>query len=213
MFACVWIAPGLLFFTFVFLRFVNSGYLLFLSPPVFAWFGLLASELYGPGRRTLAWACMAVNVLIFLRAPVYCSYYEVRKFEREMGSVVASLSSIASPSEAMILGFDSHFMGYRHAGYYLPDYVTVEYPAVRLSSGLRIFTMQHRDTTLATGLADGYKSFIVFPLPQEGDEYRSYTAGIESRFTPNDLSYRSSGGRTFITGPISALATLFHADP
>jgi hypothetical protein len=156
---------------------------------------------------------MAVNVLIFLRAPVYCSYYEVRKFERELGSVVASLSSIASPGKAMILGFDSHFMGYRHAGYYLPDYVTVEYPAVRLSSGLRIFTMQHRDTTLATGLAGGYKTFIVFPLPQEGDEYRSYTAGIESRFTPDDLSYRSSGGRTFITGPISALATLFHADP
>jgi hypothetical protein len=156
---------------------------------------------------------MAVNVLIFLRAPVYCSYYEVRKFERELGSVVASLPRIASPGEAVILGFDSHFMGYRHAGYYLPDYVTVEYPAVRLSSGLRIFTMRHRDTTLATGLAGGYKTFIVFPLPQEGDEYRSYTAGIESRFTPNDLSYRSSGGRTFITGPISALATLFHADP
>ena len=213
MFACVWIAPGLLFFTFVYLRFVNSGYLLFLSPPVFAWLGLLASEIYRPGRRTLAWACVAVNVLIFLRAPVYCSYYEVRKFERELGSVVASLPRIASPGEAMILGFDSHFMGYRHAGYYLPDYVTIEYPAVRLASGPRIFTMQHRDTTLAAGLPDGYKTFIVFPLPREGADYRAYTAEIESRFGPNDLSDRFSGGNTFITGPISALATLFHADP
>ena len=31
----IWIAPGLLFFTFVFLNYVNSGYLLVLCPPVF----------------------------------------------------------------------------------------------------------------------------------------------------------------------------------
>jgi hypothetical protein len=211
-FACVWIAPGLLFFTFVFLRFTNSGYLLFLSPPVFAWLGLIASEWYTSGRRLLVWACLPLNVLIFLRAPVYCSYNEVQKFERELGDVLALLPAVASPHETMILGFDSHFMGYRHAGYYLPDYVTVEYPAVRLASGPRIFTMRHRDTRLAAGLAGGYKTFIIFPLPREGSGYRDYMAGIKSRFASSDLLDRSSQGRTFITGPISALATVFHAD-
>jgi hypothetical protein len=41
----------------------------------------------------------------------------------------------------MIAGFDSHFLGYRHAGYYLPDYVVVQYPEVKLSSGTRAFAM------------------------------------------------------------------------
>ena len=46
-FTWVWIAPGLLFFTFVFLRFVNSGYLLIFIPPICAWMGLWGSEWYG----------------------------------------------------------------------------------------------------------------------------------------------------------------------
>lgn len=212
-FACVWMAPGLLFFTFVFLRFVNSGYLLFLSPPVFAWLGLLASRAYNPGGRLLACACMAVNCLIFVRAPVYCSYHEVRKFETELTDVVASVPRVFSPKETVIVGFDSHFMGYRHAGYYLPDYVTVEYPAVRLASELRIFTMYHRNTTLPKGLPAGYKTFVIFPLPREGDEYLGYIEKIRRRFALSDLSDRASCGPTFISGPMSALPTLFHADP
>ena len=43
-FLLVWIAPGLLFFTFVFLKFVNSGYLLVLFPPVCVWMGAKAAS-------------------------------------------------------------------------------------------------------------------------------------------------------------------------
>lgn len=38
-FLLVWVSPGFLFFTLVFLKFVNSGYLLVISPPLFAWLG------------------------------------------------------------------------------------------------------------------------------------------------------------------------------
>ena len=42
----MWIAPGLLFFTLIYLKFVNSGYLLVLVPPVCAWIGQWASRWY-----------------------------------------------------------------------------------------------------------------------------------------------------------------------
>jgi hypothetical protein len=212
-FSLMWIAPGLLFFTFVFLKFVNSGYLLFLSPPVFAWLGFLASEWYKPGRRALAAACLGANCLIFLWAPVYCSYGQMRDFERQLESVVASLPRIASPRDTMIVGFDSHFMGYRHAGYYLPNYLTVEYPAVGLASGRWIFTMRDRDTKLAAEVPRGYAKFVIFPLPPEGSDYRGYMEAIRNKLGDNHLQFPLSGGNTFITGPASALSILFDAHP
>ena len=53
-FTWVWIGPGLLFFTFVFLQFVNSGYLLILAPPVFAWLGAWGDDWYA---KASGWAC------------------------------------------------------------------------------------------------------------------------------------------------------------
>src|SRR5262249_35485403 len=130
-FTWVWILPGLLFFTFVFLRFVNSGYLLVLFPPVCVWLGHWMAEWYA----LLCWPKFfktavislgaASNTAIFLFAPVYCSQASVRQFEYELRDVRAALPRIASPGETLIVGFDSHFLGYRHAGYYLPDYSTV----------------------------------------------------------------------------------------
>ena len=50
-FTWVWIAPGFLFFTFVFIRSVNSGYTLVLLPPVFAWLGHWATGWYEAAKR------------------------------------------------------------------------------------------------------------------------------------------------------------------
>ena len=211
-FILVWIAPGLLFFTFAFLKAVNSGYLLVLTPPVFAWLGLLASEYYKPGRRAVSWLVLASNVAIFLWAPVYCSYASVHAFERNLRSVLAALPEVASPADTLIVGFDSHFMGYRHAGYYLPGYLTLEFPAVRISDESRIFTMQDGRTRLLPELPPGYTNFIVFPLPRNGGEYQDYTAGFRNRFPPGVLRTQSTFGQGFITGPASALPTLFHVD-
>jgi hypothetical protein len=65
------------------------------------------------------------NVLIFLVSPFYCSYREVRRFEADLESITTALPQVASARDAVIVSFDSHFDGYRHAGYYLPDYLTV----------------------------------------------------------------------------------------
>ena len=215
-FTLVWIAPGLLFFTFVFLKFVNAGYLLALAPPVCAWMGLWASHWYASlrfrrGLRMLAISsCAAVNIAIFIWAPVYCSYREVRRFEMELKNIIRVLPQIASPRETIIVGFDSHFLGYRHAGYYLPDYLTVEFPEVRLTSGTRAFVMRHGDTRLESTIPVGsIQNFVLFPLPPGDSEYRDYMALVRKRFAPGELRNVAGGGHEFAVGSVSDLPVLF----
>ena len=136
-FTWMWIAPALLFFTFVFLRFVNSGYLLVIFPPVCCWLGKWASDWYRglpfrtPVKAALLVIAAAINIAIFLEAPLYCSYREVRSFEADLQAVGRALPKVGDAGQTLIVGFDSHFLGFRHAGYYFPDYTIVEYPEVR----------------------------------------------------------------------------------
>ncbi len=192
-FTRVWIAPGLLFFTFVYLKFVNSGYLLILAPPVCAWTGLWASRWYAsvPAGRTLKVSaiagCAVLNAIIFICAPVYCSYGEVLRFEKQLANIIGELPRAAPAGETMIVGFDSHFLGYRHAGYYLPGYLTVQFPEVGPMGGKRIFAMRDRNTFLVESLDDtlektGITTFIIFPLPEGDVEYSTYMAQVRSRF-------------------------------
>ena len=215
-FTWIWIAPGLLFFLFVYLKFVNSGYLLVLVPPVCVWMGLWASTSYAKLRiptvcKVLAvTACAALNTAIFIAAPVYCSYREVRRFETELRNVVRDLPYIASPRDTIIVGFDSHFLGYRHAGYYLPDYLTVQFPEVHLTSGNRIFAMENGNTRLETSLAiPSFRTFILFPLPRGDSEYSGYLAQLRKRFPPGELHTIAQGGHEFVTGPVADLRFLF----
>ena len=215
-FTLVWIGPGLLFFTLIYLKFVNSGYLLALVPPGCAWMGLWASTWYAKlhWSRALKLAaiagCAAANTLVYVYAPVYCSYREVRRFEEELRGILETLPQIAPPRETLIVGFDSHFLGYRHAGYYLPDYLTVEYPAVRLASGTRIFAMQHRDTRLEAGIpATPVRDFVLFPLPLGASEYSDYMAQVRKRFPASELRTVMRGGHEFAIGPVADLGVLF----
>lgn len=213
-----WIAPGLLFFTLVYLKFVNSGYLLILAPPLCAWMGLWAANCYANLRSPrvlnmfLVGGCAAINTVVFLYAPVYCSYGEVRRFETELGNVIAALPQIAPPEETMIVGMDSHFLGYRHAGYYLPGYLTVEFPEVQLRSGRRIFAMQDRGTRLEGRLSSSSaRSFVIFPLPLGDKEYSEYMAQVLKRFPPGSLHSIIRGGHEFEIGPVEDLPYLFPA--
>jgi hypothetical protein len=215
-FTRVWIAPGLLFFTFIYLKFVNSGYLLALAPPVCAWMGLWASVWYANlrWRRALKMvsiaSCAAANTAIFIFLPVYCSYGAERRFEAEIGSITGALRQLASPRDAVIVGFDSHFLGYRHAGYYLPGYLTIQFPEVRLISGTRVFTMQHRDTRIEANLpATSALEFVMFPLPLDEREYSDYLASVRSRFPPGDLRTVVRDGHEFTMGPVADLHFLF----
>jgi hypothetical protein len=215
-FTAVWMTPALCFFTFIFLKFVNSGYLLLMAPPACIWLGSWAAEWYGhctwprPLKQAAMGICVAINVLIFLAFPAYCSYRSVRQFEAQLDGIRAALPQLGSPNDLLILGFDSHFLGYRHAGYYLPNYLTLQYPEVKLSAGTRIFAMQGRDTRLLASLPSGsYKRFVVFPLPGTDGEYQHYLETFKKLLPAKDLKYVDAGGRQFVTGPISDLHLLF----
>src|SRR5260370_36689795 len=136
------------------------------------WLGVWASEWY----KTSAWRTslklaaigvgVAVNVLIFVASPFYCSYRQVRRFEAELESIKTALPQVGSSRDTLILSFDSHFNGFRHAGYYLPDYLTVEYPEAHLKEGPRIFSMHERHTQLITPLPPArYTPVVRFTLP------------------------------------------------
>ncbi len=216
LFTAVWMAPALCFFTFIFLKLVNSGYLLLLVPPACIWLGLWAAEWYEhcAWRRPLKIAaigiCAAVNIFIFLTFPAYCSYRSVRQFEAQLDGVRTALPQLGAPNDLLILSFDSHFLGYRHAGYYLPGYLTLQYPEVKLNEGTRIFAMQGQDTRLLASLPAGsYKRFVVFPLPGTSAEYQHYLDTFKKLLPAQDLEYTNVRGRQFVTGPIRDLPLLF----
>jgi hypothetical protein len=216
LFTLVWIVPALCFFTFIFLKFVNSGYLLLLSAPGCIWLGFWSSEWYEnsawrrPFKLAVIGFCAVANVLIFLLSPLYCSYRSVRRFEAELHSIQTTLPQLASARDTLIVGFDSHFLGYRHAGYYLPEYLTMEYPEVKLREGTRIFAMQGRDTCLLTGLpAASYSRFLLFPLPSGAASYQVYLHKVEAQLPSKDLHTIRVGNHDFVTGPISDLSLLF----
>ena len=215
-FTLVWVLPALCFFTFGYLKFVNSGYLLLLFPPACIWLGLWADEWF----RNVTWPrgikqatiglCIAANILIFIASPLYCSYRSVREFESELTNICAALPRLAPSSDTLIVAFDSHFLGYRHAGYYLPGYLTIAYPVAHLKTGPRIFVMRQRDTQLFAQLpATSSTRFVLFPLPADGVAYKEYLRGVEARFPPHDLNIIRLNGHDFITGPITDLPMLF----
>jgi hypothetical protein len=111
----------------------------------------------------------------------------------------------------MIVGFDSHFLGYRHAGYYLPDYLTVQFPEVQLSSGRRVFAMQYRNTWLESRMipAASIRNFVIFPLPLGESEYSDYMALVRKRFPAGELRTMVRGGLEFAVGPVADLPVLF----
>ena len=215
-FTWVWVAPGLMFFSLIFLKFVNSGYLLVISPPVFAWLGLCASQWYASlrfhnaAKIALVTLLAGVNSLTFLYAPVYCSWAAIRHFETELHAVLVAIPQIASPWDTLIVGFDSHFLGYRHAGYYLPVYSVAQYPEVRLGQGIRVFTMEHGDTRLAIRLpVAAFKNFLFFPLPSDDAEYRDYMVRVRARFPKGALRTVTAGGLEFYIGKATDLPLLF----
>jgi hypothetical protein len=152
----------------------------------------------------------AVNFAIFFRAPLYFSYREVHRSQEELTAALASVRQIARPQETIVVGFDSHFLGYRHAGYYLPEYLTIQFPEVPLASSTGVFAMRHEDTRLVSRLrVDTFRDFILFPLPASDREYREYMQRVRARFPAGELHVIAQNGLEFLTGPVSALGVLF----
>jgi hypothetical protein len=219
-FTAVWVVPALCFFTLIFLKFVNSGYLLLVAMPACIWLGRWIAEWYGKSswpvalRRTVVGSCAAANVLIFLLFPAYCSYGSVRHFEAELDSVRTAMAQVGSPADLLIVSFDNHLLGYRHAGYYLPGYTTLEYPAAKMPDGARIFSMQDRQTSLLAEIPPTACSrFVLFPLPAGSAEYRQYAAKVQSLLPAADLASVDLNGHQYVTAPIRDLPLLFPEMP
>jgi len=215
-FTWVWVTPGLLLFTFVYLKFVNSGYLLVLLPPACAWLGFWGADWYARSsvprfaRIALLGAAVAINCAIFLRIPLYFSYGQVQRTQQQLTAALASVRQSTDPRETIIVGFDSHFLGYRHAGYYLPEYLTIQFPEVPLASTTGVFAMQQDDTRLVSRLHVGsFRDFVLFPLPSSDQEYRQYLQHVRARFPAGVLRVTDQNGLEFLTGPVSALHILF----
>lgn len=219
-FTAVWIVPSLCFFTFIFLKLVNSGYLLLAAAPACVWLGAWTAAWYDgapwpkPVKAGLIALCAAVNVLIFLDFPAYCAYRSVRHFEAELQQTQAAIPKLGTPQDLLIVAFDNHTLGFRHAGYYLPEYLTLEYPEATLVEGKRIFAMRGRDTFLLPQLpAPGCSRFVFFPLPDGDPEYVEYLEKVEERLPAADLRTVTLGGREFVTAPIADLKLLFPEAP
>jgi len=215
-FTWIWLSPALLLFTFVYLKLVNSGYLLVLLPPACAWLGYWAADWFNASSRPVAakvvllCAAAGINVAFFLRAPLYFSYREVQRSQQELTAALAAIRRIAQPDETVIVGFDSHFLGYRHAGYYLPEYLTIQFPEVPLASATGVFVMQQQDTRLVNRLRAGsFQDFVLFPLPSSGQEYREYLQQVRARYPAGALRVITHNGLDLVTGPASALPVLF----
>jgi 4-amino-4-deoxy-L-arabinose transferase-like glycosyltransferase len=215
LFLWVWMLPGLLFFSLVFFRHINSGYLLVLSPPLFAWLGRRTADASAGGRASprgkaiLLMGMVAVNAGLFLFAPYYCTHRGVREFEADMAVVLAGAARLTDPADSVIVAFDSHFMGYRHAGYYLPQYWTIQYQT-EFPSDPRVFALRGRTTYLLDRLpAEPYSKFVIFPLPVGPQEYYKYTKGVRARFPPNTVHSQVIEGHEFVIGPAAALRFLF----
>ena len=213
-FVWAWIAPGLFFFALVFLNFVNSGYLLVLCPPAFAYLAArLSSFISSRDHRLLRWSAVtagvAANCALFLFAPFYCSYKSVRAFETSMTAITRDFGRNLDPQTTLIVGFDSHFQGYRHAGYYLPHFVTVQYPEVAYPGGKRVFVMHERSTEVVRRLPAGqFERFVFFPLPEGGD-YAAYFDSVKLKLPRNVLDTVVMADRKVLMGPISLLPILF----
>ncbi len=219
-FTAVWVVPALCFFTFIFLKFVNSGYLLLVAVPGCVWIAHWVADWYDRSRwpravrLALLGVCAAVNVAMFLAFPAYCSFRSVRHFEAELNSVQTALPQVGAPGDLLVVSFDNHLLGYRHAGYYMPDYLTIEYPEAHLAEGVRIFSMHGRNTELLSSLPSGtWSRFVLFPLPTGSPEYAHYIDDVVKLLPANDLQTESLNGHPFVTAPIRDLPLLFPPGP
>ena len=100
----------------------------------------------------------------------------------QLRRVDGALAKIADPGGTLIVAFASHFLSFRHAGYFLPQFLTVEYPEVALPDGTRVFAMRGRDTSLLPSLpAVAWKRFVFYPLRQGDPSYQKYFESVGSK--------------------------------
>ena len=215
-FLAAWLTPGLLFFTLVFFAGNNLGHLLFLAVPLFAVLGAKCAMWYKQSPASLRvksatiGAFAAVNIAIFLYVPIYTSYRAITQYEHELAIIPDTLRKIADPSDTVIVAMDAHWFGFRHAGYYLPEYLVLQYPEMKFAAGIQVFVMHSRNTQLLRTLPVGqYKRFVLFPFPGDFPGDQEYFKRRLDRFPKGTLTTMSAGGHEYVIGPAAYLDRLF----
>jgi hypothetical protein len=155
-------------------------------------------------------ALATVNVAVFLYAPIYTSYQTITKYEHELATVPDTLRKMADPSDTVIVAIDAHWFGFRHAGYYLPEYLVLQYPEMKFAAGIQVFAMRYRNTKLLQTLPiSQYKRFILFPFPGNSPGDQEYINKLLDRFPKGTLTTMSAGGHKYVMGPVAYLDKLF----
>lgn len=212
LFHLVWLMPGLLFFTLIYLNFVNSGYLLVLMPPVFAWIGRTVSAgspIGWPQARLIQFVALAaLNTWIFLSAPLYCSRRSVLEFEREWGRTVDFVRATYDPETTLLIGLDAHFHGFRHASYYLPEYRIFAYPATRVAGQVRLLTAHDGDSRMQAPPESltPFDQVVFLPMPRDAEYEGHFEEIVESA---SGLEGTLTSDRVGANGPISTFKSIY----
>jgi hypothetical protein len=111
----------------------------------------------------------------------------------------------------LIIGFDSHFLGYRHAGFYLPSFATVQYPEVSYSDGPRVFLMRDGETEVVRSFdIDRFEHFVFFPLPEDSG-YSTYVNRVLAGLPAGVVNPIMVGNRKVLAGPAWAIPLMFRS--
>src|SRR5262249_55564704 len=103
--------------------------------------------------------------------------------------------------------------GYRHAAYYEPDFLTLEYPEQHLPAGARLVAVRRRDTQLLETLpANAPQQFVLFPLPGDAED-REYVSRLVSSAPAGTFRVLATTKHCFLTGRTADLALLFPSIP
>lgn len=211
-FTLIWIVPGILFFTFIFITFSNMGYMSVIFPPLFAIIGAKLSkwhEQIGEEWRYkmgLVAFIATVNTMVFLYVPSYMGYQDRKNYENDISLTREALNESIDPANTLVVAMDVYRYGFREAGYYSPDYFVVQHPEMPLASGIKVYAMHNRKTVIMDKIpTDKYSRFVIFPTPRH--EY--IQEEIWNMFPKGSVSRISKNGYTFIEGPSSSLNYLF----
>jgi hypothetical protein len=133
----------------------------------------------------------------------------VRSFEQELEQTVAHIRARAHPGTTLLVGFDSHFLGYRHGGYYLPEYRVLQYPEIAYRDGVKVFAVSNGRTVLKSRVSRaGVDEVALVPLPDE-PQYRAFLQPVLARIRGMQRSGSSCVGSDVCVFSAQVLHELF----
>jgi hypothetical protein len=213
-FVLIWIVPGLLFFTFMYLSVTNMGYMAAIFPPLFLIIGAKTAKWYqqaksGWKKKTGFVAfVLLMNSVVFLYVPFYMGYQDTKKYENDILLARDALNQATEPyvENTLVVAVDAYRRGFREAGYYSPEYFVVQYPEMALLADIKVFAMHDRKTIILDKIPmEKYPRFVIFPTRH--DEHIQEV--LWAMFPEGSVSKKSKNGYTFIEGPSSELKYLF----